>query len=77
MLNYIKFKNASREIKLSIDDKLTYLKKVMEEAGFINVRRYDWREFFPQGYDDYSAATVPHMEPNGISLGLNIICEKP
>ena len=31
MLNYLKFKNASREIKLSMDDKLNYLKKVMED----------------------------------------------
>jgi len=31
MLNYLKFKNASREIKLSMDDKFKYLKKVMED----------------------------------------------
>ena len=31
MLNYLKFKNASREIKLSMNDKFKYLKKVMED----------------------------------------------
>lgn len=53
------------------------IKKIMEDAGFVNVRKYNWKEFFPKGYDDYSAATIPHMDPNGIPLGLNIICEKP
>ena len=31
MLNYLKFKNSRREIKLSMDDKFKYLKKVMED----------------------------------------------
>lgn len=53
------------------------LKKVLESAGFINVKRYDWKEFFPPGYDDYSAAYVPHMDPNGIPLGLNVTAQKP
>jgi len=52
------------------------LKKVLEKAGFINVKRYDWKKFFPKGYDDYSAAYVPHKDPNGIALGLNVTAEK-
>ncbi|MEK6927739.1 MAG: methyltransferase domain-containing protein [Nanoarchaeota archaeon] len=52
------------------------LKKVLESAGFTNVARYDWRSFFPSGYDDFSAAYIPHMDPKGIPLGLNLVCIK-
>jgi predicted SAM-dependent methyltransferase len=50
------------------------LKRVLTVAGFEHVSRYDWREFLPSGYDDFSAAYVPHMDPNGIPLGLNVVC---
>ena len=53
------------------------LRRILENNGFENIQRYGWKEFFPEGYDDYSAAYVPPMDSNGIPLGLNVICEKP
>ena len=52
------------------------LKKVMEEAGFKNFRRYDAKTDMPEGYDDFSMAYVPHMDPNGVQMCLNVVCEK-
>lgn len=53
-----------------------YLKKVTQENGFKDYQRYNWKEFLPDGYDDYSAAYVPHGDQNGISIMLNIWCKK-
>ena len=52
------------------------LRGVLETAGFRNVRRYNWRKFLPEGYDDYSRAYIPHMDESGLHLSLNVICEK-
>lgn len=52
------------------------LKKVLESARFIDIKRYNWKKFLPISYDDFSAAYVPHKDPNGIPLGLNVICKK-
>jgi predicted SAM-dependent methyltransferase len=49
--------------------------EILGKAGFKRIRRYDWRQFLPLGYDDFSAAYVPHMDPNGVPLGLNVVCE--
>ena len=49
------------------------LVKQLEDAGFINVRRYDWRETEHAGIDDFSQAYVPHMDKaNGILISLNV-----
>ena len=54
------------------------LKKLMEDGGFYQVQRYDWRDFLPaQGYDDYSRAYLPHMDfDNGRLMSLNVIARK-
>lgn len=52
------------------------LKKNLENAGFINVRKYNPKEVFPEDYDDHSMAYIPHMDKNGILVSLNIECEK-
>lgn len=53
------------------------LKNMLEEAGFKNVKRYDWQDFLPEGYDDYSRAYIPHMDFNhGRLMSLNIIANK-
>ena len=48
----------------------------MIRIGFKNVQRYDWREFEAfsnEGYDDFSAAHLPHMDfENGRLMMLNI-----
>lgn len=53
------------------------LDKFLCEAGFSNVIRYDWSEFLPRGYDDYSRAYMPHMDfENGRCMSLNVMAEK-
>lgn len=53
------------------------LKKLLEDSGFINFRRYDWRETIHKDYDDHSQAYFPHMDKdNGILISLNIEVEK-
>jgi len=54
------------------------LKAALEEAGFEDVRRYDWRETEHAHIDDYSQAYIPHMDKeNGILISLNVECNKP
>ena len=51
------------------------LKAGLEEAGFKDVRRYDWREtdIGKAGIDDYSQAYLPHMDKtNGRLMMLNV-----
>lgn len=53
------------------------LSRVLENAGFVNVRRYDWRETEHADVDDFSQAYIPHMDKeNGILISLNVECEK-
>ncbi|MDE7327806.1 MAG: hypothetical protein K2N63_16260 [Lachnospiraceae bacterium] len=53
------------------------LKKRLEDAGFVDVRRYDWKEFLPKGYDDCSRAYLPHMDfENGRLMSLNVVAGK-
>jgi len=52
----------------------------LEEAGFTDVRRYDWREtdIGRAGIDDYSQAYLPHMDKeNGRLMALNVEADKP
>jgi len=54
------------------------LKQFLEEAGFVEVERYDWRTFLPENYDDYSRAYMPHMDfENGRLMSLNLMAKKP
>jgi hypothetical protein len=53
------------------------LKKVLEEAGFKNVRKYDWRKTIHKDYDDHSQAYYPHMQKEtGILISLNVEATK-
>jgi len=53
------------------------LKAFLEEAGFSFIERYEWREFLPDGYDDYSRSYLPHMDfDTGILMSLNILAQK-
>jgi predicted SAM-dependent methyltransferase len=53
------------------------LRGCLEEAGFVNVREYDWRKVEHADVDDYSQAYVPHMDKtSGILVSLNVECEK-
>jgi len=53
------------------------LKTLLEGAGFCDVHRYDWRDFLPEGYDDYSRAYLPHMDfEHGRLMSLNMMATK-
>lgn len=56
------------------------LKDVLVQAGFHNVRQWNWREVFVgenAGFDDQSQAYVPHMDKeNGVLTSLNLEAEK-
>jgi SAM-dependent methyltransferase len=55
------------------------LEKGLIEAGFGNVRRYDWRQtdIGLAGIDDYSQAYLPHMDKqNGRLMMLNVEAER-
>jgi hypothetical protein len=49
------------------------LKKLLEENGFTDVRRYDWRQTIHKDYDDFSQAYFPHMDKeHGLLISLNV-----
>jgi len=53
------------------------LRSVLESVGFMNVRRYDWRETIHKDYDDFSQAYIPHMDKeNGLLISLNVEADK-
>lgn len=53
------------------------MKTLLENIGFGNVQRYDWRDFLPEGFDDYSRCYLPHMDfENGRLMVLNVTAEK-
>lgn len=56
------------------------MKQGLEEAGFQNVRRYDWRktDIGKMEFDDFSQAYLPHMDKeHGRLMSLNVEAEKP
>ena len=73
--------------KWKIDKKNIYHKTVydeksltiiLEQAGFRNIRKWDWKTVFSDhNYDDHSQAYFPHMDKeNGIHVSLNLECVK-
>jgi len=53
------------------------LKLLLNENGFKNIKRYDWRKTDHAQFDDHSQAYFPHMDKeNGILISLNIECQK-
>jgi len=54
------------------------LSRALEQAGFVNVRNYDWRETEHAEVDDFSQAYIPHMDKeHGTLISLNVECDKP
>lgn len=57
---------------------LAALKAILEEAGFRDVRPYDWRATIHREVDDHSQAYIPHMDKeHGKLVSLNVECAKP
>lgn len=53
------------------------LSGILESVGFYDVKTYDWRNFLPPDYDDYSRSYLPHMDfENGRLMSLNVIARK-
>lgn len=53
------------------------LRQLLEEAGFADVRLYDWRETIHRDYDDHSQAYFPHMDKaHGLLTSLNVEATK-
>jgi len=54
------------------------MEKLLTKAGFCNIGRYEWQDFLPEGFDDFSRAYLPHMDFNkGRLMSLNITAIKP
>jgi len=53
------------------------IEKLLKDVGLHEVSRYDWQNFLPEGYDDYSRAYIPHMDfNNGRLMSLNVVARK-
>jgi predicted SAM-dependent methyltransferase len=54
------------------------LNKFLAEGGFHHIERYNRadHDIAKQGIDDYSAAFLPHMDPNGLLMSLNVVAIK-
>lgn len=53
------------------------LERVLNDAGFINVREWEWKETEHGHIDDFSQAYLPHMEKEtGTLVSLNLECDK-
>ena len=66
---------------LVIYHKTTYdfesLRTVLENCGFPNVAKYNWRDTDHAQFDDHSQAYIPHMDKeNGVCVSLNVECVK-
>ena len=65
----------------SIYHKTTYdestIKQILENSGFSQIIRYNWRETEHSDFDDHSQAYIPHMDKeNGTLVSLNVECIK-
>ena len=48
----------------------------LRTAGFRGVRRYNWQDTEFASRDDYSQAYLPHRNPAGILMSLNVVAVK-
>jgi len=56
---------------------LVSLRSVLEAAGYINIRPYDWRKTDHAQFDDHSQAYIPHMDKqHGTLISLNVECNR-
>jgi predicted SAM-dependent methyltransferase len=52
------------------------LRTLLQDSGFEDVKEYDAHQFLPDDYDDYSKSYIPHKDPRGICMSLNVVCRK-
>lgn len=49
----------------------------LKETGFTDIKKYDWKDYLPKNYDDWSRCYLPHMDfENGRSMSLNLVAKK-
>jgi predicted SAM-dependent methyltransferase len=49
----------------------------LQQTGFHEVQRYEWMDFLPIGFDDYSRCYLPHLDfEKGKLMSLNIVASK-
>lgn len=51
------------------------LNRILAKVGFVNIQQVD--RIAPINEDDHSEARLPHYDPSGTLMSLNIICNKP
>lgn len=78
---YGRMEIAGRRFTRTIYHRTVYdfaaLAALLESAGFVAIRRYDWRQTEHRDVDDFSQAYVPHMDKeNGLLISLNVEAEK-
>ena len=72
IMGYWKTTNGDTIVQKTMFDYRS-LYKLLEECGFNQIRRWDWRKVDHGIYDDHSQAYYPHMDKeNGIPVSLNI-----
>lgn len=55
-----------------------YLTFQLQCAGFVDIRRWDWRETEHSSFDDYSQAYLPKLQKEtGMLMSLNLEATKP
>lgn len=52
------------------------LTSMLEEAGFKDIKKWNPWWSLPKDYDDYSKATMPHMDKMGIHMAVNLEATK-
>lgn len=53
------------------------LRSLLQHSGFDNIQRYEWQNFLPPNFDDYSRCYLPHMDvTNGKLMSLNVLAYK-
>jgi len=53
------------------------LSNFLKKSGFKKIQKYDWHDFLPVDYDDFSRAYLPHMDfENGRHISLNVLAFK-
>lgn len=53
------------------------LKKILMQAGYKKIKKWDWRKVDHGKFDDHSQAYIPHMDKmNGVMISLNVQAQK-
>jgi len=61
--------------KIAYNYSLLY--RLLKKVGFKNIRKYEWRDFLPKWFDDYSKSYIPHLDfDEGMLISLNVEAEK-